>query len=135
MFPRAYVWQQGLPRKARAGDGWCSAIKKIVQATDSAQVIDATGFGGGVYIRSGLTTGRTDTTDTAANLAAANGDMNVGDSVMMLVGNTTASTLTIAGGTGVTASGNLLVLTLTSKWFILTMTASGASPTFDLVGL
>jgi hypothetical protein len=131
-FQRTLVRQSGLQRLSRAGDGWLTAVRKVVQAADSAQVLGIDAISGGVYVRTSITAGRTDTTDTAANLAAAFPDMDIGDSIMFLVGNTSGQTLTIAGGTSVTASGNLLVLTLTSKWFVLTKTAAA---TFDLVGL
>lgn len=132
MFVRPQVYENGLPRKARAGDGLLTAAKVTTQTTDSNQVISLSAILGGVYVRSGTNTSRTDTTDTAANLIAAMPNMDVGDTYMFIVGNTTASTLVVAGGASVTASGNLSVLTLTSKMFILTKTSA---TTMTLLGL
>ena len=51
-------------------------------------------------------------------------EMDIGAVYMFMVYNQTANTLVIAGGTNVTASGNLSVLTLTTKWFMLTKTSA-----------
>jgi len=126
MFVRPQVFEAGLPRKARAGDGWMAFPRKTNQATDSNQVISTSAILGGLYVRSGTNTNRTDTTDTAAAILATMTGMNVGSVYMFMVANQTANTIVIAGGTGVTASGNLSVLTLTTKWFLLTKTSDTA---------
>lgn len=123
-FVRPQVFDSGLPRKARAGDGWMAFPKKTNQTTDSNQVISTAAILGGLYGRSGTNTSRTDTTDTAVNILATMPEMNVGSVYMFMVYNQTANTLVIAGGTDVTASGNLSVLTLTTKWFMLTKTSA-----------
>lgn len=123
-FVRPQVFNSGLPRKAREGDGWMAFLRKTNQTTDSNQVISTAAILGGLYGRSGTNTSRTDTTDTAVNILAAMPEMNVGSVYMFLVYNQTANTLVIAGGTDVTASGNLSVLTLTTKWFMLTKTSA-----------
>ncbi len=63
---------------------------------------------GGVITRSGPSGGFTDTTDTAANLAAALGMGNTPGPVTRLVQyiNASAQTATLAGGTGVTVTAN-----------------------------
>jgi len=123
-FVRPMVYEAGLQRKARAGDGWLAFPRKTNQTTDSNQVISVSAILGGLYGRSGTNTSRTDTTDTAVNILAAMPEMNIGSVYMFMVYNQTANTLVIAGGTGVTASGNLSVLTLTTKWFMLTKTSA-----------
>lgn len=123
-FVRPSVFESGLPRKARGGDGWLAFPKKTNQATDSNRVISVAAILGGLYGRSGTNTNRTDTTATAVAILDAMPDMDIGGVYMFMVYNQTANTLVIAGGTDVTASGNLSVLTLTTKWFMLTKTSA-----------
>lgn len=120
-FTRASVFEGGIPRKARAGDGWLAFPKVTGQSTDSNQVISVAAIVGGLYKRTGANTSRTDTTDTAVNILAAMPEMDIGSVYMFLVANQTGTNpVVIAGGAGVTASGNLSVLALTTKWFMLT---------------
>lgn len=123
-FARAVANTQGLQQNARPGFGWLAHLNPATDATDAAATISAAEIAGGLYIRSGITAGRTDTSDTAANILAANPEMDIGDSFILCVSNQSGFTLTLAGGTGVTASGNLLVLTLTSKFVVFTRTGT-----------
>jgi len=133
MFVRAKVVQGAMERSARCGDGWLAYIRRTDNSTDSNTTITTAMILGGLYSRSGTNTSRTDTTDTAANILAAMPDMNIGDTYMFMVANLTGTNaVTIAGGTGVTASGNLSVLALTTKWFMLTKTSATA---MTMVGL
>lgn len=125
-FKRASVNDQGLNRKARAGDGALMHMQRTNQTTNADSVIAVAAILGGIYSRSGTNTNRTDTTDTAANILAAMPEMDIGDTYMFMVSNATANPLVIAGGANVTASGNLTVPTLTSKWFLLTKTSATA---------
>lgn len=122
-FIRPAVYEAGLPRKARSGDGWLAFPQKTNQTTNSNQVISTSAILGGLYVRSGTNTNRTDTTDIATAILAAMPEMNIGSVYMFMVANQTANTLYIAGGTDVTPSGSLSVLTLTTKWFMLTKTS------------
>lgn len=123
-FVRAIADAAGLQQKARPGFGWLAHLNPSSDATDAAATISAAELAGGLYIRSGITAGRIDTSDTAVNIIAANPEMNIGDSFVLCVSNQSGFTLTLAGGVGVTASGNLLVLTLTSKFVVFTMTSA-----------
>jgi len=130
-YKRATVSEQGLNRKARTGDGWLAHPRRTNQSTDSNQTIAAAAIAGGLYSRSGTNTNRTDTTDTAANILAMFPEMDIGDTFVLVVSNPTAGTLTIQGGSGVTASGNLTIAA-TSRGFLVfektsatTMTAYG----------
>ena len=131
-FSRAQVRLGGQVKDLKPGDGWCAAPSITSQAADSAQTISAAAVAGGLYVRSGLTTGRTDTTDTAANLLAALPDMDIGESFLLAVSNVTGQTLTIAGGTGVTVVGQSTVLLNTMRFFMFTRTGATA---FDCRGL
>lgn len=133
MFVRAKVAQDAMERPARCGDGWLGMIRRTDNSTDANSTITTAMILGGLYTRSGTNTSRTDTTDTAANILAAMPDMDIGDTYMFMVGNLTGTNpVVIAGGTGVTASGNLTVVALTTKWFMLTKTSATA---MTLLGL
>ena len=123
-FSRAVISEKGLNRKARAGDGALMHLRRTNQTTDSNQTISVAAILGGLYTRSGTNTNRTDTTETAANILAAMPEMDIGDTYAFMVSNATANPLVIAGGTNVTASGNLTVPTLVSKWFVLEKTSA-----------
>lgn len=125
-FSRAVISETGLNRKARAGDGALMHLRRTNQATDSNQTISVAAILGGLYSRSGTNTNRTDTTETAANILAAMPEMDIGDTYTFMVSNATANPLVIAGGTNVTASGNLTVPTLQSKFFVLEKTSATA---------
>ena len=135
MFLRAMVRENdgGLPRIMRAGDGFIGNPRVTAQATDSNQTITLDAIMGGVYQRTGQTADRTDTTPTAAAILAANPSMDIGDAFMFCVSNIDAShAVILAGGTGVTASGNLTTLLATARFFLLTKTSA---TTMTLVGL
>jgi len=125
-FKRAVVSETGLNRNARAGDGTLMHLRRTNQSTDSNQTISVAAILGGLYSRSGTNTNRTDTTETAANILAAMPEMDIGDTYTFMVSNATANTMVVAGGTNVTASGNLAVPTLQSKFFVLEKTSATA---------
>lgn len=132
-FNRAIVaTNEGDRRGARPGDGWLSNVVIKAFNADTVQTLLPADILGGVITSAGKTATRVFTTDTGANLAAALPNMDVGESLMFQVASIDGFTTTLAGGVGVTASGNLSVLTLTSKEFILTKTGAA---TFNLVGL
>ena len=88
---------------------------------------------GNVVSRSGPTSAFTDTTDTGAALDLALGNAAItGTSWKVTYFNNTAFTATIAGGTGVTASGVLVIPPSSIGTFLLTRTGSA---TYTLVGL
>lgn len=124
MFVRPILRALGLARQARAGDGWLAQVQPTTMSTDSNQTITVPAILGGLWVRSGTNTNRTDTTATAAAILAALPDMDIGDTYLFMVANTTANPVVVAGGTNVTASGNLTVATLTTKFFLLTKTSA-----------
>ena len=124
MFVRVIGEVDGLQQKGRPGFGWMTHLVNNSDATDAAATISAAELAGGLYTRSGITAGRIDTSDTAVNILAANPNMDIGDSFVVAVSNQSAQSLTLAGGTGVTASGNLVVLTLTCKFVVFTKTSA-----------
>lgn len=105
MFNRSHVYRgsDSIPQKQNVGDGFAAMLGTVIQAADSNQTITAASLSGGLYVRNGMTAGRTDTTDTAANILAANTGMDNGDSFLLAISVGTAFALTLAGGVGVTA--------------------------------
>lgn len=88
---------------------------------------------GQLVTRSGPVAAFTDTTVTAALLLAGMPvQPAIGTAWRVLYRNTTAFDATIAGGTGVTVSGNTVVPANSTGQFVLTYSASGA---FTLLGL
>lgn len=132
MFARALIKQNGSVREARVGDGILSMLRPTTNTTDAAATITAAAILGGLWVHSGHTASRTDTTDTAALILAAMPDMDIGDTVLFKVSSGAAFTIVVAGGVGVTASGNLTVLANGSKDFLLTKTSA---TTMTLLGL
>lgn len=125
LFNKAYVNKTGQMQKALQGDNPLCGLVAITNAATGASTITANMMAGGIYV-SAITSAVTHTTDTAVNILAANPDMSVGDSAVLLVSNPTAYVLTLAGGTNVTASGTLTVAAGDSRMFLLTKTSETA---------
>ena len=131
MFTKGLIYKSGQQQKALQGDNPLCGLMPYTNAATGASTITATMLAGGIYIVA-IGSAVTHTTDTAVNLLAANPDMSVGDSAAVIVSNPTASALTLAGGTGVTASGTLTVAAGASRTFLLTKTSA---TTMTLKGL
>lgn len=124
-FKRATVFDGGLQRPARGGDGiYGQNYSPTAITADANSTITAAMIAGGLVLRSGMTANRTDTSDTAVNILGAFPEMDIGDTLTFKVSNTSGFSSILAGGTGVTASGNLTVLTLTAKEVVLTKTSA-----------
>jgi hypothetical protein len=124
-FTRAIVRDgNGLQREQRAGDGLSANYVANSITADANSVITVAMIAGGLVLRSGALAGRTDTSDTAANILAANPGMDIGDSVSVIISNTSTQTITLAGGTDVTASGRLALLTLTRREVVFIKTSA-----------
>ena len=119
MFTKGLISKSGQMQKALQSDNPMCGLVAIVNPAVGASVITAGMLSGGVYV-SAITSAVTHTTDTAVNILAANPDMSIGDSAAVIVSNPTANVLTIAGGTGVTASGTLTVAAGAARTFLLT---------------
>lgn len=109
MFVRAEVMRNGMESTARVGDGFLANPRVVSDGATGSTTINTSKILGGVIKYAALAGVATLTTDTAALLAAAMPDMDIGDCYMFVVINPTANAATIAGGTGVTASGNTTV--------------------------
>lgn len=104
-FIRAAVTDGALTRYARAGDYSMSNPAVTTIAVDANDTLTAAKIAGGIVLYTGFTATRTLTTDTAANILAANTAMDIGDSLMFKVSITPAFAGTFAAGTGVTLVG------------------------------
>ena len=131
MFVRMEVVDKGCERIARVGDGFLAMPARVVNSGAGAQTISIPQIMGGVAVFTGAAGAVTYTSETAANILAAMPGMDIGDTYMFVLSNTAAQVATIAGGTGVTASGNLTV-NATAKMFLLERTGAA---TMNLYGL
>ena len=95
----------GLFRNSRAGDNPLSSRQLVSIATDANAVLTVANVAGGLLQFTGFTAGRTLTTDTAANILAANPWMDIGDSFEVDVSITVAFAGTLVAGTSVTLAG------------------------------
>lgn len=90
-------------------------------ATNGAGTITAAGIVGGVTLRTTVASNQTDTTDTAANIIAALPNGNAGQSWEWTYLNNTGVTMTLAGGSSVTITGQTIVGPGCWATFLVTM--------------
>lgn len=119
----------GMVKPITGSDVMSTGLSPVTTNNAAAQTLTASAISAGVILRQGAGA-VTDTTDTAVNIMQAlygntGAEVEVGETFRVLFSNQGASTVTIAGGTGVTASGNLAVLTLTVKTLLFVCTARG----------
>lgn len=106
---RSLVIDAGLTRAARAGDNLNSSCSLTTIAADANATLTVATIAGGLVQFTGFTAGRTLTTDTAANIIAANPWMDIGDSFRVDVSIVTAFAGTLAAGTGITLAGKAAI--------------------------
>lgn len=114
----------GQERAARTGDNTMTCMLCKTVATDTNVVLDVATTAGGFVQYTGFTAGRNLTTDTAANIIAANPWMDIGDTFAINVSITTAFPGTLVAGTGVTLSGRATVAASSIGTLIFTKTSS-----------
>jgi len=102
---RPMVQDGGLTRAARQGDNAVVGRSVLSVSADANRTLTVADIAGGIVQFTGFTAGRTLTTDTAANILAANAWMDIGDSFEILVSCVAAFAGTWAAGTGVTLAG------------------------------
>ena len=122
---RTIVQDQGMTRNSRAGDNYATSRSLTVVATDANATLTVERIAGGLVQFTGFTANRTLTTDTAANILAANPWMDVGDSFEVHVSISTAFTGTISAGTSVTTAGKTTIAA--SGHLLLLFTRTGAA--------
>lgn len=108
MFCRARVVEKGMERAARVGDGWLANPRVVANAAAGNQDITINAILGGVALFTGAAaaTAVTYQMPTAAAIIAAMPDMDIGDSYVFQIVNTTAQTATLNNAVaGVTFAG------------------------------
>lgn len=121
---RAIVQDNGLSRNARVGDGLISHPAVTVVTADAADIVTVDKIAGGVIQYTGFSAGRNLTTDSAANIIAAFPNMDIGDTLELMVSITTAFAGTWVAGAGVTLAGRATVLANTQQTVIITKTGA-----------
>lgn len=125
MFMRANVSASpNLSRQARTGDGMLAHLAKVVQSADSSQTVSVDAVSAGLYQRTGMTAGRSDTTPTAAAIIASMPSMDIGDTYLMAVSVTTAFALTFLAGAGVTLGAKTSVPASSFGFVMITRTGA-----------
>lgn len=92
-----------------------------LSSAGTTETLTAYQMNAGVFVRSGATAAVAATTDTAANILTALGpNVNLGMTFMLIYANlnTSSGVVTVAGGTGVTATGTLTIPVAGMRLFI-----------------
>ena len=123
-YKRVIIQDAGLSRNARVGDSVLNPLITSI-ATDAAATLDVAKIAGGVIQYTGFTAGRVLTTATAADILAAFPEMDIGDSISLVVSCTAAFAGTYAAGTGVTLAGR--ATTPASSYSLIYITKTSAT--------
>lgn len=126
MFVRPCVYQDGIERAARAGEGFMAMPLRTANSSAGNQDITVAQIMGGIAQFTGAAGAVAYTLPTAASLLAAMPDMDIGDTYLFAVSNTAAQAATITTNTGITLSGNSAVVNATMKWVLLEKTSATA---------
>ena len=114
----------GLSRNSRSGDNFATCRQLTTIATDAALTLTAAQIAGGLVQFSSFSAGRVVTTDTAANILAANPWMDIGDSFEVDVSCLAAFAATWGAGAGVTLAGRATTPASSSTKTIWTKTSA-----------
>lgn len=124
MFVRPMVVDAGgMQRVGRGGDVVFSRQLAAI-ATDANLTLAYASIAGGIVQFTSFSAGRTVTTDTAANILAANPQMDIGDSIEITVSCLAAFAATWAAGTGVTLAGRATTPASSSTQVLITKTSA-----------
>lgn len=116
---------------AQANAGFASAgvqnfVSNSAVSTVGAATLTAAQIISGLITRSGSVAAYTDTTDTAAAIIAAIPGYAVGQTFYLSINNTTAFAETLAGGSGVTLTGNIVIPAGSTGLFLVKITSATA---------
>lgn len=111
--------------------GASNPVVNTAITTVGAGTLTAASMVGGLITRSGPVAAFTDTTDTAAAIIAA-WNVAINQSRIVRIVNTTAFPETIAAGSGVTLTGNIVVGPNSTGEFLMTYTGAGAISFYGL---
>lgn len=127
LFKRCDISSYGneLTARANQGMGEVSNIRVQAIATDANLTLGISDIAGGAVMFTGFTAGRTVTTPTAAQIAAAP-DMDIGDSFSFTISVIPAFAGTFAAGAGVTLAGRTAVPASGNVYVVVTKTGAAA---------
>jgi len=120
----------GMVKPVTGADVLTTGLSPFVINNAAAQTLTAAALTAGVILRQGAGAGLTDTTDTAVALMQGlygntGASPDVGETFRVLLSNQTANSITLAGGTGVTISGNTSLGANGIKTLLFVCTAKG----------
>lgn len=124
MTSRQVISDGGMERASMPGDNLLAAAPLAI-AADAVDTITVAKIARRFIQYTGFTAGRNLTTDTAANILAAYPDLNVGESICIVVSIVTAFAGTYVAGAGVTLAGR--ATTPASSWSLIYITKLSAT--------
>ncbi len=135
MFTRTLVREGGMIRPANAGDGIAANSVMSLYNAEADATLDVSELSGGhIFQGLTLTSDVVYTLPTAALIAAAFADMNIGDAYSFMVTNSQAAAfdVVIAVGVGITALGTNNSLSVPPQGMRTFTLVKTAAATFDL---
>ena len=114
----------GLMRAGRAGDNRLELVIPQINATEANDSLLVAKIAAGLIAYTGFTAGRNITVDTAANIIAAFPNMDIGDSISVQIGISTAFTGTLVTAAGITLKGKAAVPASGAATLFFTKTAA-----------
>lgn len=129
-YIRPAVYDGSLGRNGRRGDGWAAMVQPV-NPGDAAVTLTPGQLSTGLIAAITLTGARAYTLPLAVDMAAAFPQMDIGDSMMVLI-YAVGNTITMTTNTGWTVAGTATIATTVSRWFRIEKTAAAA---FTLTGM
>jgi hypothetical protein len=128
------TWHTDNVAAGDAGQGGLSRVTVTTLSTAGNETLTAAQLLGGLILRDPNGGARTDTLPTAALLVAALPGYQIGDAFEFTIRNTAdaAETITVAAGTGGTASGTMTIAQNNSKRFLLRIDSATAYTVYSL---
>jgi len=114
----------GLVRVGRAGDNRLELVIPQIIAADAVDTLTVAKIANGLLAYTGFTAARNLTTDTAVNIIAAFPNMDIGDSISLQIGISTAFAGTLVAGAGITLKGKAAVPASGAATLFFTKTAT-----------
>jgi hypothetical protein len=124
MFVRPEVYEKGMCRQARIGDGFLGNPLVTTVATAGALTLTVAAVLGGVASFTGAAGAVAYTMPTGADMIAAMPDMDIGDSYVFAVQNTAAQVATMTLSVGCTVSGAVTINAATRFCVLTKLTAT-----------
>lgn len=123
-FLRTWLFQGGLPRKQRSGDGYTANAIVTANAAAGAQAITMPAILGGIAMFTGAAGAVAYTLPATADIIAALPDMDIGDSYHFKLINTAAFAATITAGDGGTTVQGIATANANSRECVITKTSA-----------